>query len=40
MFMLIARTAFRRFTVIPHRTFSQLRKDFQFAKDGMGWNRR
>jgi hypothetical protein len=40
VFILIGRGALRRFTVIPHRTFSQLRKDFQFARDGLGWNRR
>jgi hypothetical protein len=37
--VLIARSTLQRFTLIPHRTFSQLRKDFRFAKDGLGWNR-
>jgi hypothetical protein len=37
--LLIGRTAFRRFGLIPHRTLRQIRKDFEFAKDGVRWRR-
>jgi hypothetical protein len=37
---LVGRSSLRRFSIVPHHTFTQIRKDFEFAREGMGWHRR
>jgi uncharacterized membrane protein YqjE len=36
---IIGTNVLRHSSLLPHRTVNQLRKDFEFAKDQMGWHR-